>query len=80
MITIDMTKAKEIAHQRRRDARDKEFKPHDEIIMKQIPGVDPAQAELARQAIREKYADLQTQIDDVSNAEELKQITPQVTI
>jgi hypothetical protein len=79
MITVDMVKAKNIAHQRRRDARTKEFKPYDEIIMKQIPGNDSVQAELARQAIREKYADLQIQIDAAQTAEELKQITPQVT-
>jgi hypothetical protein len=48
MITIDMTKAKEIAHEKRRVARSAEFAPHDEVIMKQIPGVDAQAAEAAR--------------------------------
>ena len=45
MITINIDKAKTIAHDIRRAARAEEFKPHDEIIMKQIPGVDAAAAE-----------------------------------
>jgi hypothetical protein len=58
-IIINLTKAKEIAHKKRREARAEEFKPHDEIIMKQIPGNDMTEAEAARQAIREKYEELQ---------------------
>jgi hypothetical protein len=72
MILIDMTKAKDIAHEKRRAARAEEFKPYDEVIMKQIPGVDAQQAEAARQAIREKYATLQAQMDAAQTAEELK--------
>jgi hypothetical protein len=72
MISIDMTKAKDIAHEKRRAARAEEFKPYDEVIMKQIPGADAQQAEAARQAIREKYATLQTQIDAAQTPEELK--------
>ena len=34
MITVNMTKAKAIAHDARRAARAEEFKPHDEVIMK----------------------------------------------
>ena len=74
MITIDMTKAKEIAHERRRAARAEEFKPYDEVIMKQIPGNDYSQAEAARQVIREKYAVMQEQIDVANTPEELKAI------
>jgi hypothetical protein len=55
MIIIDIDKAKEIAHEKRREARAEEFKPHDEVIMKQIPGNDMTEAEAARQVIREKY-------------------------
>lgn len=72
MIRINMTKAKSIAHDARRAARAEEFKPHDEIIMKQIPGVDAAAAEAARQAIREKYAALQVQMDAAQTPEQLK--------
>ena len=77
MISIDMTKAKDIAHEKRRAARAKEFKPYDEVIMKQIPGNDYAQAEAARQAIREKYATLQAQMDAAQTAEELKALLPE---
>jgi hypothetical protein len=42
--------------------------------MKQIPGNDAVQAEVARQAIRDKYADIQTNIDSANNIDALKQI------
>jgi len=77
MISIDMTKAKDIAHEKRRAARAEEFKPHDEVIMKQIPGVDAQQAEAARQAIREKYTTLQAQMDAAQTADELKALLPE---
>jgi hypothetical protein len=72
MITVNMTKAKAIAHDARRAARAEEFKPHDEVIMKQIPGVDAQAVEAARQAIRDKYAAIQTQIDASATPEEIK--------
>jgi len=77
MISIDMTKAKNIAHEKRRAARAEEFKPYDEVIMKQIPGVDAQQAEAARQAIREKYTTLQAQMDAAQTADELKALLPE---
>jgi hypothetical protein len=76
MISININKAKEIAHEARRIARAQEFKPHDEVIMKQIPGIDSQQAESARQAIREKYATLQAQMDAAQTVEELKSLMP----
>lgn len=76
MITINLDKAKNIAHDKRRAARSAEFAPHDEIIMKQIPGVDAQAAEAARQAIRDKYAALQAQMDAAQNVEELKTLLP----
>ena len=76
MIQINMTKAKAIAHDARRAARAKEFEPHDAVIMKQIPGVDAAAAEAARQAIRDKYAALQTQMDAAQTPDELKALMP----
>ena len=72
MITINMDKAKNIAHDMRRAARAEEFKPFDEVIMKQIPGNDYNQAEAARQAIRDKYAAIQTQIDAAATPDEIK--------
>lgn len=76
-ITISMDKAKQIAHTKRRDARTEEFKPYDEIIAKQIPGVDADEAEIERQKIRDKYAILQIQIDAAQTPEELKALLPQ---
>ena len=75
-IAIDLNRAKTIAHEKRRVARSDEFAPYDEIIMKQIPGNDYTQAEAARQAIREKYANLQSQMDAATTVEELKGLLP----
>ena len=70
-IVIDVTKAKAIGHDMRRAARAEEFKPFDEAIAKQIPGAaDGAEAE--RQAIREKYAAIQTQIDAAATPDDIK--------
>jgi predicted nucleic acid-binding Zn-ribbon protein len=76
-IGLNLTKAKDIAHEARRAARAEEFKPYDEVIMKQIPGVDAQQAEAARQEIREKYATLQAQMDAAQTADELKALLPE---
>ena len=71
MITINITKAKAIGHDMRRAARAEEFKPFDEAIAKQIPGAaDGAEAE--RQAIREKYAVIQTNIDAAATPDDIK--------
>jgi hypothetical protein len=40
--------------------------------MKQIPGADAAVAEEARQAIREKYSDVQDAIDAAETPDEIK--------
>jgi hypothetical protein len=72
MISVNMPKAKTIAHELRRAARAAEFAPHDEVIAKRIPGTAEADAEAARQAIREKYATVQTVIDAAANADALK--------
>jgi len=72
MISINITKAKAIAHDMRRAARAEEFKPHDEVIMKQIPGIDAVAAEASRQAIRDKYSAMQTAIDTAATPDEIK--------
>lgn len=74
MIKINIDKAKTIAHDKRRAARSVEFAPHDEVISKQIPGTAASQAEAARQAIREKYAVVQDQIDASNDVPTLSQI------
>ena len=71
MIKINIDKAKTIAHDMRRAARAEEFKPYDEAIAKQIPGQVEG-AEAARQAIREKYAVIQTNIDAAATPDEIK--------
>lgn len=75
MIVVNLDKAKVIAHEKRRQARAEEFKPYDEIIIKQIPGNDAA--EVARQGIREKYAAMQTAIDISTTLDEIKAAMPQ---
>ena len=76
MISINVTKAKAIAHDIRRQARAEEFKPYDEVIMKQIPGVDSTAAEAARAAIRTKYSTMQTAIDEASTVDAIKSAMP----
>jgi hypothetical protein len=71
MIKINVDKAKNIAHDMRRAARAEEFKPYDDAIAKQIPGQTEG-AEAARQAIREKYAAIQTSIDAAETPDEIK--------
>jgi len=74
MITVDMTKAKEIAHEKRRAARAEEFAPLD--IKATIPSEATA-AEEARAAIRAKYAQMQTAMDAATTADELKALLPE---
>jgi hypothetical protein len=74
MIQINLNKERDITHNIRREARAEEFKPHDEVIAKQIPGADAVAAEAARQAIRDKYAAIQADIDSAPGVNELKLI------
>jgi len=69
MITINIDKAKAIAHDKRREARSAEFAPLD--IKATIPSEATA-AEAARQAVRDKYAAMQTAIDSASTVDEIK--------
>ena len=72
-IGLNLNKAKEIAHEHRRAARSAEFAPLD--IKATIPSEAEA-AEAARQAVREKYAEMQTQMDAAQSADELKALLP----
>ena len=76
MITVNIDKAKAIAHDVRRAARAEEFKPLDEVVMKQIPGTDVQAVEAQRQAIRDKYAEMQTAIDSAVSVEDIKASLP----
>lgn len=75
MITVNLTKAKIIAHDIRREAREAEFKPYDDAIAKQIPNQSD-NAETARAAIRIKYATMQSNIDAATNIDEIKAAIP----
>ena len=69
MISINIDKAKAIAHDKRRAARSEEFAPLD--IQATIPAQASA-AEAARQVIRDKYAAMQVAIDAATTADEIK--------
>lgn len=73
MIRVNIDKARNIAHEKRREARSAEFAPLD--IKATIPN-EAAAAEAARQLIRQKYAALQTQMDRARTPEELKALLP----
>lgn len=69
MIKVNLDKAKAIGHDIRRAERAKEFAPLD--IKATIPSEAEA-AEAARQAIREKYATIQNDIDAAQSPDEIK--------
>ena len=71
LIEVDMVKAKNISHSIRRKIRDELMTPLD--IQATIPN-QAAEAEQARQAIREEDAQKQIAIDNATTPEELKTI------
>lgn len=71
MIQVDILKAKEITHEKRRAARAAEFAPLD--IQVTIPAMSE-QAEAERAAIRAKYDAIQLQIDAAESVDVLKYI------
>jgi hypothetical protein len=75
MIQVDMLKAKEIAHEKRRAARALEFAPLD--IQATIPAMSE-QAEAKRAEIRDKYDAIQAQINEADSVDVLKEIVDQI--
>ena len=71
-VEVDLDKAKDIGHDIRRTQRAEEFKPFDDIIAKQIPGLDASEAEASRAQIRFKYGLIQHAINAASDPEEIK--------
>lgn len=71
MIRINLEKARTIAHNLRRAARDREMAPFDAIVAKQIPN-ETAQAESERAKLRTKYQKIQNDIDAAKDVDELK--------
>lgn len=73
MIFVNLTKAKEIAHEVRRSAREAEFAPLDKLAT--VPSmIDEVEAK--RQEVRDKYAELQSKIDAATTVEKLKEVLP----
>jgi hypothetical protein len=70
---LNLDKAKAIAHERRRAARDQEFLPLDREATIPFKGDE---VEAKRQAVRHKYAVMQDQIDVASTAQELSSVSP----
>ena len=71
MIVINLDKAKNITHEARRAKRAEEFAPLD--VKATIPSEATA-AEEARQAVRDKYAAIQSNIDNAQGVDELKAV------
>ena len=71
MITINVDKAKGIAHEVRRAKRTEEFAPLD--VKATIPS-EATDAEEARAAVRAKYATIQAEIDAAADVDSLKTI------
>ena len=73
MIQINLNRAKDIAHEKRRAARAAELAPLD--VRATIPA-EAAIAEAARQQVRDKYAAMQTAIDAATTPGELRALMP----
>ena len=76
MIQVDILKAKEIAHEKRRAARATELAPLDILVT--IPTM-AEQAEVERAEIRDKYDAIQVQINEANSVDVLKEIVDQIT-
>ncbi len=75
MIQINLDKAKEISHDKRRNKRAELFKQLD--IEATVPSL-AEQAEQQRQAIRNEFAVIQTETDDAESVDQLKVIITQL--
>ena len=71
-ISIDLAKAKLCAHEVRRKDRDEQFAPLDYQVGAQIPGVDLADIEAQRVAIREADTAKQAAIDAAGTVREVQ--------
>jgi hypothetical protein len=71
-IIINLDKAKAIGHDIRRQQRAAEFAPIDKMIAARIPGADIDALEAERQAIREKYAEVQASIEAAQTPDEIQ--------
>ena len=74
MITVNIDKAKTIAHGLRREARAEEFEPLDAVIARQIPGTDISAVEAQRQGVRDKFAQAKAAIDAAQTPAEITEV------
>lgn len=75
MIQINLNKAKEISHDKRRNKRTELFKQMDiEATIQTFA----EQAEVQRQVIRDEFAVIQTEIDNAESTDQLKAIVTQL--
>ncbi|TCB77426.1 hypothetical protein [Acinetobacter sp. ANC 4173] len=75
MIQVNLDKAKEISHDKRRNKRADLFRQLD--IEATIP-ILAEQAEAQRQIIRDEFAVIQTEIDNAETVDQLKEIITQL--
>ena len=74
---INLTKAKTIAHDKRRAVRNEKFKPLD--IEATVPSL-AEQAEAQREVIREEDAQVQVSIDSALDADELVAVVKTIEV
>ena len=75
MINVNLNKAREISHDKRRNKRAELFKQLD--LEATIPTL-AEQAEEQRQVIRDEFAVIQTEIDNAESVDQLKVIITQL--
>lgn len=75
MIQVNLDKAREISHDKRRNKRANLFRQPD--IEAAIPSL-AEEAETKRQIIRDEFAVIQTEIDNAENVDQLKEIITQL--
>jgi hypothetical protein len=74
-LTVDLERARKIAHDLRRQHRDESFRPWDDIVARQIPG-RTGEAEFAREQIRTRDAQSQREIDAATSPEQILALLP----
>lgn len=76
IIRVDMDAARVIAHQYRREARERAMRPLDMKVAARIPGLDASMVERERETIRNADAMIQIKIDAAKTFDELQKATP----
>lgn len=71
-VVEDQEKSLELSHKYRRLLREQEFMPLDDKIAKRLPGWESVETD--RQKIRDKYAEIQTELENATSVEEYKNL------